>query len=181
MKLYVIYKRGHKIIPTQVYAHSLQKDLVDKFMQQRDSKKFAVRSYKDVDYGGSKGLHKIMDGYPGKTLVPTTLQTKNEFGLPCGVKMVLTFDEEAKIIGADDKLFTELLPKHTTYDVEALNSTYLKALDELLYFDILAFNDLRPREFVPDFFSNIGTDYTDRINVNVDQLAVFLSYFGDTM
>lgn len=169
MKIYLIYKRTEGLMPF-LYAYTHKKYLKELFEEERDMSLFSITK-KDIEkdeYAKFKKEHSSLE------LGRRGFYTKSDDDSLSGKEVVYitaTSSEEMDVYVKTDKVFLEL-GRFIVHEAEIMNDDIKEALMILYYFDVMRFNsELEMLHFDPHPIQNF----------NVDELAVFLYLFGNTL
>jgi hypothetical protein len=154
-----------------LYAFTAKKSLAKSFKETRDMDNFI---YKEVNIDEEE-YNRFASKYPKKNLIMSSLSTRNDNGDITKISLPLTYSEEEFILLRSDNVMYEL-SKYTIMESMILDDHILDALNDISYFDIMAFYNNMDRES----FSSL-TMKLNSLDLTYDQLEIFLYFYGYMM
>lgn len=174
-------KKGKLDMP-RLYAFTKKKRIANEFKKVRNMEHFLMKE-KDIT---TDEYYDICKKFVSLELRLTGLKTFNKEERKTSIVYlpITKNEEEIAIIKGDDLLENELIRK-SYMDFSMINSKYFNALDVIDYFDHHLQNTVFEDQY---FYSGLYNmrEITTKYNFidskyNIDQLAFFLYFFGETM
>ena len=183
MTIYIFYKippDGFVKTPT-LYAWTNDKEHKERFMKERDMKKFILRKEKLKD---KKDIAMFEDMYQKNYLHVFGLYTQSKITYGKMKTEVLgTVDEENNSVLKAETVFDEIGDK--LIDTQMLKSKYINALNTLLYYKFYTYYQRKSGGLLSDFYTAYGpsSSFVDMELTEghcYDELSVFVKMYGDT-
>lgn len=188
MKVYMIYKKMKALEPL-FYAYTDEKELKDKFFEQRNKNKFFY--FKQDMTKDEFKLFKCK--YYKYSLSEVSFKTKdiNSLNNKGYVPIVVTGNEEFNTLISNDDVILELAKFTNPDEGFILQDKYLNALIALRYFQFCKYKEEEELSFNPKSFNRKeSNEYSYIINginpfrkdsMEFDEYEVFMTKYKDTM
>lgn len=162
------------------YAIAKNKSTKKMFEQLRNMKKFRCKKYDDVNEIIDRFNPYYKSIYSKMILHLSTLVTVNEFNIRSHVDILLTWEEEERVVTFYDKWYDKFVSETILPNPKYFNKEYKKALKEIGYTGIYKFNNDNIFPFVNESTS-LGISISPNSKIVIDEFRLFIKLYGDLM